>query len=250
MRFFGFGKNTKKVEVLEKEVPDHIAIIMDGNGRWAKNKGMPRVAGHRAGVETLRDIIQSCLDLNIKYLTVYAFSTENWKRPQDEIKALMGLILEYVKKEIRNLKRDGVKINPIGDLEALEGNIQESLQYAVEQTKENNKLVFNVALNYGGRAEITKALKEIALKVKKDEIQIEDIDEDLIQNHLYTCKQPDPDLIIRPSGEMRLSNFLLWQLAYSEIWVTDVMWPDFKPKHLLEAINEFQKRSRRFGALK
>lgn len=250
MSFFGFNKNIKDEEILNKEIPQHIAIIMDGNGRWAKNKGMPRVAGHRAGVEALRSILQTCSDLNVKYLTVYAFSTENWKRPQDEINALMSLIIEYVKKEVRNLKKNGVKINPIGDLSCLDPAIQKSIQYAVAETKENEKIIFNIALNYGGRAEITKALKEIAIEVKNNDIQVEDIDEALIKSHLYTREQPDPDLVIRPSGEMRISNFLLWQIAYSEIWVTDIMWPDFKPEHLIEAIRDYQKRNRRYGALK
>ncbi|SMB94007.1 Undecaprenyl pyrophosphate synthetase [Desulfonispora thiosulfatigenes DSM 11270] len=250
MRFFGFGSDTKKEQILEKEIPQHIAIIMDGNGRWARNKGLPRSAGHRAGVEALKGIVRFCLDINVKYLTVYAFSTENWKRPQDEIKALMNLIIEYIKNEIKTLKKNGVKINPIGDISGLESKIQESIQYAFDETKENDKLILNVALNYGGRAEITKVIKEIALDVKNDDLLVNDIDEKLIEQYLYTKNQPDPDLIIRPSGEMRISNFLLWQLAYSEIWVTNIMWPDFKPKDLTQAINDYQNRTRRYGAVK
>lgn len=250
MGFFRLGNEIKKEDILNKKIPEHIAIIMDGNGRWAKKRGLPRTAGHRAGVETLKKIVKFCGEIKVKYLTVYAFSTENWKRPKEEVSALMNLMVEYIKKEIKTLKDNGVKINPIGDIECLEKPLRESIEFAINETKENNTLILNVALNYGGRAEIAKAAREIASGVEKGLLKLDDINESTISNHLYTKNQPDPDLVIRPSGEMRLSNFLLWQLAYSEIWVTDVMWPDFKPKYLIKAIYDFQNRNRRFGGIK
>jgi len=249
MAFFSKKKSIEKEDILAKPLPKHIAIIMDGNGRWATKRGLPRVAGHRAGVESLKNIIQFCLDINIPYLTVYAFSTENWKRPKEEVSTLMNLIIEYIQRELNILHKNGVRINPIGKIEDLPDNTLKYIIDAKNSTQENNKLVLNVALNYGGRTEITHAVSLICQKMKKGELACEDINEDLIGQFLYTYNQPDPDLMIRPSGEMRISNFLLWQLAYSEFWVTNVLWPDFKPQHLVNAIYDFQNRDRRFGGL-
>ncbi len=249
MAFFTKNKQIEKKDILKKPLPKHIAIIMDGNGRWAKNRGLPRVAGHRAGIESLKNIIELCSEINISYLTVYAFSTENWKRPKEEVNTLMNLIVEYIERELDVLDKNGIKINPIGILEELPEKTLQYIRKASERTKENDKLVLNVALNYGGRAEITEAVKTICEKVAQGQLTIEDINEKLISQFLYTSNMPDPDLMIRPSGEMRLSNFLLWQLAYSELWVTNIMWPDFKPQHLINAIYDFQNRERRFGGI-
>ncbi|HHX50787.1 MAG TPA: isoprenyl transferase [Clostridia bacterium] len=235
---------------LEKKVlPRHIAIIMDGNGRWAESRGLPRAAGHRQGVETLKEIVRACMDLGIAILTVYAFSTENWKRPREEVDILMGLLVEYLQKEIRELDQQGVRIQTIGETGELPRKAREELQMATERTAKNNRLVLNVAINYGGRTEIVRATKEISRLVFKGELRPEDIDEDIVSRHLFTRDLPDPDLLIRPSGEYRISNFLLWQLAYTEFWFTDVHWPDFRKEYLIEAIRAFQMRDRRFGGL-
>lgn len=249
MAFFSKTKTIEKNDILKKPLPQHIAVIMDGNGRWATKKGLPRVAGHRAGVESLKHIIEFCSELNISYLTVYAFSTENWKRPKEEVNTLMGLIVEYIERELELLDKNGIRINPIGILEELPEKTYQYITRASEKTKNNKKLVLNVALNYGGRAEITQAVKQICQKVENNEIRIDEINENLISQYLYTHNIPDPDLMIRPSGEMRLSNFLLWQLAYSELWITNVLWPDFTPQHLINAIYDFQNRERRFGGI-
>lgn len=246
-----FSKKTSitKKDILIKPLPQHIAIIMDGNGRWAQKKGLPRAAGHRAGIEALKKTVECSLDINIKYLSVYAFSTENWKRPQEEINILMDLIVEYIVKELNKLHENGVRINSIGDLNLLPAETCKYILAAQEKTCGNDKLILNVALNYGGRAEITQAVRDIAKNISLGKLKIEDINEDIVSQYLYTKNQPDPDLMIRPSGERRLSNFLLWQLAYSELWTTNVLWPDFRPQHLLEAIYDFQNRNRRFGGL-
>lgn len=246
-----FSKNPKitKKDIMVKPLPQHIAIIMDGNGRWAQKKGLPRAAGHRAGIEALKKIVECTLDINIKYLSVYAFSTENWKRPREEINILMDLIVEYIVKEINKLHENGVRINSIGDLNQLPLETCKHIIAAQDKTAGNNNLILNVALNYGGRAEITHAAKEIAKSVSEGQLMVEDINEQIVSQYLYTKNQPDPDLMIRPSGEMRLSNFMLWQLAYSELWITNVLWPDFRPQNLLEAIYDFQNRDRRFGGL-
>ncbi|MEG6511511.1 isoprenyl transferase [Desulforamulus ruminis] len=234
----------------QDRLPRHIAIIMDGNGRWAQRKGLPRSFGHRAGVESLRNIVKLCSELGINVITCYAFSTENWKRPKDEVSILMDLLVEYLNKEVDELHRNQVKINAIGRLEELPRQAQEALHRAFAITKDNQGLVLNLALNYGGRSEITDAVVKIAGSVSKGEIQISDINEQLVCDYLYTAGLPDPDLLVRPSGDFRISNFLLWQLAYTEFWLSDVMWPDFKRSHLLEAIIDFQRRDRRFGGLK
>ena len=236
-------------ELKAKPMPQHIAIIMDGNGRWAKSKGLMRVAGHRVGVQALKNTIIALDELGIGHLTVYAFSTENWKRSKDEVDALMELITEFINKEIDYLDEQGVRVNPIGDISALTPKALESISYAKEKTKHNSHIVFNVALNYGGRQEIVRAAKAICEDVKRDALQIEDIDEALFSSYLYTAGQPDPDLVIRSSGELRISNFLLWQIAYSEFWITNILWPDFKKEDLWQAVWEYQNRDRRYSGV-
>lgn len=238
-------------QVKSKPLPQHVAIIMDGNGRWATRRGLPRVAGHRQGVEALREVIRTSDELGIKYLTLYAFSTENWKRPAAEIDALMSLLVEYLRKEIRELNSNNVKISVLGQVEAFPTVAQREIANAVELTKNNTGLNVNIALNYGGRAEIVRAAKAIAMDVLDKKISIDDIDERLFSNYLYTANIPDPDLLIRTSGEFRLSNFLLYQIAYTELVFTapDVLWPDFDKKAYLEAIMEYQRRQRRYGGL-
>ena len=236
-------------ELKAKPMPQHIAIIMDGNGRWAKSKGLMRVAGHRVGVQALKNTIIALDELGIGHLTVYAFSTENWKRSKDEVDALMELITEFINKEIDYLDENGVRVNPIGDISALSPKAFDSISYAKEKTKHNSHIVFNVALNYGGRQEIVRAAKAICEDVKRDALQIEDIDEALFSSYLYTAGQPDPDLVIRSSGELRISNFLLWQIAYSEFWITNILWPDFKKEDLWQAVWEYQNRDRRYGGV-
>ena len=236
-------------QLKEKPMPQHIAIIMDGNGRWAKSKGLMRVAGHRVGVQALKNTIIALDELGIGHLTVYAFSTENWKRPQAEVDTLMELITEFINKEIDYLDEKGVRVNPIGDITALTPNAYESISYAKEKTKNNTNIIFNVALNYGGRQEIIRATKAIGEAVKNGTLEVEDIDEAVFASYLYTAGQPDPDLVIRSSGELRISNFLLWQIAYSEFWITDILWPDFKKEDLWQAVWEYQNRERRFGGV-
>ena len=234
----------------ENKMPLHIGIIMDGNGRWAEKRGLPRTAGHKMGIETLKKIVSYSGEIGIKVLTVYAFSTENWKRPKEEVSVLMSLIIEYIKRELNVLHKNGVRINPIGIYSELPTKTVKEIEKAIEKTKDNKKLILNVALNYGSRAEITQGFKTIANKVLAGELSVDQINEKLVSDHLYTKGQPDPDLIIRPSGEKRLSNFLMWQGAYSELWFSDVLWPEFTEKHLLEAINDYKDRDRRFGAVK
>lgn len=235
--------------IKQRPMPQHIAIIMDGNGRWAKGKGMPRLAGHRVGVQALKSIIIAIDELEIQYLTVYAFSTENWKRPIDEVNGLMELMVEFIDKEIDYLHEKGVRVNPIGDISRLTGKTYDKIVFAQEKTKNNTHIVLNVALNYGGRQEIIRATKAICEEVVQNRLRVEDIDETVFSNYLYTKGQPDPDLLIRPSGELRISNFLLWQIAYSEFWITNILWPDFSKEHLWQAIWEFQNRDRRYGGL-
>nr|WP_286207948.1 isoprenyl transferase [Clostridium caldaquaticum] len=231
-------------------MPRHIAIIMDGNGRWAKEKNLPRTAGHRAGVETIREIVKECSKLGIKYLTLYAFSTENWKRPIEEVNALMKLLVEYLRGEFEELNSNNVIINSIGDTSKLPLVCQKELKYAYDKTKNNTGLVLNLALNYGGRDDIVNAFKKLYKDLKYGKLKEEDISEDLVSSYLYTAGMPDPDIIIRPSGEQRLSNFLLWQCAYSEFWMSNIKWPDFRKEHLHQAILDYQKRNRRFGGIK
>ncbi len=230
-------------------LPRHVAIIMDGNGRWAQARGLPRGLGHRAGVESLKDIVSVCLELGIKVLTVYAFSTENWKRPQEEVSILMNLLCEYIQKELNELHEHNVQVRAIGHIDELPLPAQRELEKAQKLTANNEKLILNIALNYGGRLEIVDAARKLAMRVKQGEIDPLDIDESLFKQYLYTADLPDPDLLIRPAGELRISNFLLWQTAYTEFWGTSVYWPDFRPKHFLQALVDFQKRERRFGGL-
>ncbi len=241
--------NVTLEELKANPMPQHIAIIMDGNGRWAKSKGLMRAAGHRVGVQALKNTIISLDELGIGHLTVYAFSTENWRRPQAEVDTLMELIAEFIEKEIDYLDEKGVRVNPIGDIEALSPKAYDSIVYAREKTKHNSHIIFNVALNYGGRQEIVRAAKAICEAVLEGECTADDIDEAMFASYLYTGGQPDPDLVIRSSGELRISNFLLWQIAYSEFWITDVLWPDFKKEDLWQAVWEFQNRDRRFGGV-
>ena len=236
-------------QLKEKPMPQHIAIIMDGNGRWAKSKGLMRAVGHRVGVQALKNTIIALDELGVGYLTVYAFSTENWRRPQEEVNTLMELIAEFIDKEIDYLDEKGVRVNPIGDISALTPKALQSISYAKEKTKNNSHIIFNVALNYGGRQEILRATKAICEAVQSHELQIDDITEDLFSKYLYTAGQPDPDLVIRSSGELRISNFLLWQVAYSEFWITDTLWPDFKKEDLWQAVWEYQNRDRRYGGV-
>jgi len=227
----------------------HVAIIMDGNGRWAVKRGLPRTAGHRAGVEALREIVKAAPGLGIEVLTLYAFSTENWKRPKDEVDTLMRLLLEYCRLEAETLHRNGVRINAIGRIDQLPTAQQQEIERAMKLTQGNDRLILNLAVNYGGQAELVDAFRHLAEEVKAGRLDPATISPELVSAHLYTAGQPDPDLVIRTAGEMRLSNFLLWQAAYSEILVTEVFWPDFKPEHLEQALDEFSRRDRRFGAV-
>ena len=230
-----------------QNMPKHIGLIMDGNGRWAKAIGKGRSFGHRAGVEALRNIIKHCGDLGINYVTVYAFSTENFKRSNEEVSTLMSLLSEFLKKDIDRIIKSGVRINVIGDISLFSSQLQKEIELAMQRSKQCDKMVLNIALAYGSRNEITSAVKQIAKKINSGELKCEDINEDLISRHLYTSGQPDPDIIIRTSGEMRLSNFLLYQAAYSELYFSSVMWPDFTPDELDKALAEYDKRERRFG---
>ncbi len=243
------NKNTIYDIQLDK-VPNHIAIIMDGNGRWAKSRFLPRTAGHKAGVETIRKVLKECQRLGIKHLTLYAFSTENWKRPKIEVDTLMNLLTAYLKSEVKELHSNNVKISTVGDIEKLPSACIKQLEYAKELTKDNTGVNLNLALNYGSRYDIKNAIIDIAKDVKYGKIKVENIDEDLISNYLSTKSIIDPDLIIRTSGEQRLSNFLLWEAAYTEFYFTDIHWPDFNEKELQKAIYEYQNRDRRFGGIK
>lgn len=236
----------------EKKLPEHIAIIMDGNGRWAKQRGLKRTEGHKRGAEVFREICQYCTDIGIKYVTFYAFSTENWKRSKVEVTAIMNLLRKYLDEMFQRADENeeaGYCIKFIGSREGMPKDIVKMMDTVESRTGDKNTTYINVAVNYGGRAEITAAVKEIAKGVKEGKISIDDIDEDMISRGLYTAGQPDPDLIIRPSGEYRLSNYLLWQSAYSEIYIDDVLWPDYTPKDLDRAIEEYGRRNRRFGGV-
>ncbi len=226
-------------------VPRHIAIIMDGNGRWAKKRGFPRVEGHRRGAASLREAVKTCRELGVKYLTVYAFSTENWKRPKEEVGFLMKLLSSAIAKEVDELIKNGVRLRFLGRIWMLPDDLQEKIKAAEAKTEKNSDLNLTIMLSYGGRAEITDAVKCLVKNTRDSDT----IDEELIGRYLYTAGMPDPDLLIRTAGEMRISNFMLWQLAYSELWVTDVLWPDFRKEHLLEAIDEYGRRTRKFGGL-
>jgi len=228
-------------------LPRHIAIIMDGNGRWARMRSLPRVAGHRAGIAAVRDVVETSARLGCQVLTLYAFSVENWKRPQREVDTLMGLLREYLRKELDTLQRNNIAFNVIGRVEELGPAIRRELQEAMVATRGNTGLLFNIALSYGGRAEIVDAVNRILADRRLPDEARTPLDEAAFARYLYTAGQPDPDLLIRTSGEMRISNFLLWQIAYAEIWVTETLWPDFRKRELLQAIVDYQKRERRYG---
>jgi len=234
-------------ELRQKNLPRHVAIIMDGNGRWAKSRGLSRSEGHRAGVETLKAIVRASRELEIAYLTVFAFSTENWKRPAEEVKTLMNLLVDYLKSDLNELTGNGIKLNTLGKIDDLPLAARRALKNALEKTKNSRDMQLNIALNYGGRAEIVEAARKFALEVKNGVRQPADLNEEMFDQYLFTAGCPDPDLIIRTSGELRLSNFLLWQSAYAEIWSTKIAWPDFKPEHLYQALDEYLSRERRFG---
>ena len=236
-------------EMDPRRLPRHIAVIMDGNGRWARRRGLPRVAGHRAGVRPVREIIESCAQLGVGWLTLYAFSTENWKRPRAEVETLWHLLCHSLKRELPELKRNGVRLQVIGRIDALPEAVQRDLDSAMLDTSTNTGLQLTIALNYSGRAEIIDAVNAIVERQRRHGIPAGPITEEVMEANLYTAGMPDPDLLIRTSGEMRISNFLLWQIAYSEIWVTEKFWPDFRRIDLVQAILDFQKRERRYGGL-
>lgn len=236
---------SKQINLSKDKLPSHIAIIMDGNGRWAKKRGLPRIVGHRVGAKSVKEIVRACGELGIKVLTLYAFSIENWKRPKTEVDALMNLLIRYLKKEVPELMKNNVKLIITGRINELPERVIEEIKDAQNKTFPNTGLILNLAINYSGRAEIVDAVK----KIIDARIPEESIDEELFSKYLYRPDLPEPDLLIRTSSEMRISNFLLWQIAYTEIWITDVLWPDFREKHLLDAIISYQKRERRFGKI-
>jgi undecaprenyl diphosphate synthase len=241
----GHPDQTLAREIQFDRLPAHVAIIMDGNGRWAAQRHLPRVEGHRAGIEAVRDSVETAARLGINVLTLYAFSIENWKRPATEIGTLMRLLKRYLRSELNTLLRNDIRFRVIGRMEELAPDIQDELNVAIQRTSEGRGMLFNIALNYGGRAEIVDA----ARRAIEAGIRPEDLDEQRFASFLYTAGQPDPDLLIRTSGEMRVSNYLLWQIAYSEIYVTDTLWPDFRRRHLIEAVLAYQKRERRYGGI-
>ncbi len=233
---------------LKRELlPKHVAVIMDGNGRWAKRQGLPRIMGHKRGVDALKDLLRCCKDWGISALTAYAFSTENWKRPQEEVEFLMTLFQRVLRQELREMLEENVQIKFVGNLQALPRSLQEEISRSMEETKDNRAIRFTVATNYGGRQEILQACRAIADKVKQGLLQPDEIDEATFERHLYTAGICDPDLLIRTSGEMRLSNFLLWQMAYAEIYITETLWPDFDRAEFYRALSAYQQRERRFG---
>ena len=233
--------------LIKERLPQHIAIIMDGNGRWAEKRCLGRINGHKRGIEAVRDTIEFCREIGIGCLTLYTFSRENWNRPPSEIRALMGLLELHLRGELPKLMKNGIRFKAIGSLWELPMSTQKIIKEVEEKTKGNSEMTLNIAISYGGRAEIVEAAKRVALGVKEGRIDIDDITEEFFARHLYTAGCPDPDLLIRTSGEFRISNFLLWQMAYTEIYVTDVLWPDFTKQHLIEALLDFQDRERRFG---
>lgn len=238
-----------KTDIDLDKLPHHVAIIMDGNGRWAKKRGLPRQFGHQEGMNRVIEIVEAAKDLGIEALTLYAFSTENWKRPKLEIDALMNLLVVFLRKDLDRLIENGVRLNILGDWSKLPEIPKKEIKRALNLTFGNSAMILNIALNYGGRQEIVKAVKEILEDHVKGKIDIDDINEALITEYLYTKNQPEPDLIIRPSGELRLSNFLIYQSAYSEFWFSDILWPDFNKYELYKAIYDYQKRNRRFGGI-
>ncbi len=235
-----------EVEESLAEVPHHIAIIMDGNGRWARARGLPRIAGHRAGTDNLRRVLEACAEYGVKILTIYAFSTENWGRPKDEVRGLIHILEEVIQREVRDLHKNGVQLRHVGRLEGISERLKRQVREAIELTKNNDRLILNVAFNYGGRAEILDAVRRIVA----EGIDPDTLDEELFSRYLYTAGLPDPDLIIRTAGEVRLSNFLIWQAAYAEYYATPTYWPDFDKKELYKALRVYSQRERRFGLVK
>lgn len=243
------NKQTEQIidqPVVQPKIPYHLAIIMDGNGRWARDRGLPRLAGHRAGTENLRRILRYCTELGIKILTIYAFSTENWERPLNEVRGLMSILERVIDREVAELDANGVQIRHLGRLEGVAERLQRKIKKALEVTAHNDRLILNIAFNYGGRAELVDAVRRIVA----DGVPDDQVDEALVSHYLYTGGLPDPDLIIRTSGELRVSNFLLWQGAYAEYYVTPTYWPDFGREELLKALEQYSRRERRFGGLK
>jgi undecaprenyl diphosphate synthase len=234
-------------EINTDQLPNHIAIIMDGNGRWAKSKGLLRSIGHQNGAKAVKEVVETCAKINVKYLTLYAFSTENWNRPKLEVELLMKLLISSLKKEVKTLQKNDIKLSTIGNLNSLPTKVAKELKDIIEKTKDNNRLTLTLALSYGSREELIKTIIEISLKVKKNLISPENINKSVINNHLYNHYLPDVDLLIRTSGEQRISNFLLWEIAYAELFFSDTLWPDFNKENLFEAILNYQNRERRFG---
>jgi undecaprenyl diphosphate synthase len=237
--------NSKQELDLPEIIPQHVAIIMDGNGRWARARGLPRLAGHRAGTENLREIIEACVEFGITYLTIYAFSTENWGRPEDEVEGLMNIFDDVFDRELAELHRQGAQLRHIGRMEGIRKSMQKKIRNGVELTKDNKRLILNVAFNYGGRDEIVHAVQEVV----RSGVGPEKVTDEMVSQAMFTAGSPDPDLVIRTSGEMRISNFLLWQAAYAEWYFPKVFWPDFNREELLEAIREYNRRERRFGTV-
>lgn len=231
------------------KLPNHVAIIMDGNGRWAKQKGLARVFGHRNGVKAVRKTVEAASEIGLKVLTLYAFSTENWNRPKKEIDALMNILISSLKKELSTFQKNDIKLQTIGQTKNLPLKAQKKLQEVIDKTENNTSMILNLALSYGSREEIVNTIKNISKKIVNKELSVEEIDEKIINNHLYTFTLPDVDFLIRTSGEKRLSNFLLWQIAYAELFFTDVLWPDFRKEDFFEAILDYQQRERRFGKI-
>lgn len=249
--FFKGMMKMKYYDKIDKErLPRHIAIIMDGNGRWAKKRLLPRTLGHKAGVETIREVIKACNHLGIEFLTLYAFSTENWKRPKEEVGALMNLLVEYLRNEVAELHENRVRIKVIGDISALPAVAQKELHAAIEKTEDNTGVTMSLSLNYGSRSDIKQAMIKMIRAYEQGELEVDEIGEETLRKYLSTSFLPDPDLIIRPSGEYRLSNFLMWEAAYSEFWFSDIYWPDFTKEDLHQAIYDFQRRDRRFGKVR
>ena len=238
-----------KSKINLEKLPSHIAVIMDGNGRWAKKHGMPRVFGHRNGVKSVREVTEAAAELGVGYLTLYAFSTENWNRPPTEVNALMTLLVETIKAEVKTLNKNNIRLQAIGDISKLPPKSHKALLQAIEDTKENTRMTLVLALNYSAKWEIVNAVKKIAKEVESGQLNSDGIDENTVVNSLETKDMPDPELLIRTSGETRISNFLLWQIAYSELYFTPVFWPDFRKKDLYQAIIDFQQRERRFGKI-
>jgi undecaprenyl diphosphate synthase len=230
-------------------LPKHVAVIMDGNGRWAKERGLPRVEGHRQGVHAVRDTTEACAELGIPHLTLYTFSTENWKRPMSEISALMKLLIQALKREARTFHENDIKLNAIGSIDELPEKAQQELSALIEETKDNTRMTLTLALSYSGKWDLTQAMRSLAVRVREGALDPADIDQDVICNQLSTVAMPDPDLLIRTGGEKRISNYMLWQMAYTELYFTSVFWPDFRRQHLFEAVKDFQDRERRFGGV-